>query len=311
MDGGDGPRLPVADRLPGGGDQPAVVAAGGDDIADVRPFPAADHDRQVRVEVAGVDPGGLHGGVDGVDVIVAGGDHRRRLPGVVAFDPRGGDAGQVVVEGAGDDPAVRLVGVEAAGVTGAQQQRRGGFPRLREAVDLLQLLDPPGGRQLVEQAASADGLQLAWSPTSASRQSLPFRQHDELVQRRGADHAGLVHDHRRPSREPPALPCRPVRPVPFVEQLGDGVGHDAGVALQDAGSLGGRRQPEQRPSLPVQVVDGGGSMRVLPAPAGPTTNTSPSSPATAAAASACNTSSPPRSRVVDGAGGRPAPRSPT
>ena len=53
MDGGDGPRLPVADRLPGGGEQPAVVAAGGDDLTHVGPFPAGDHDRQVGVEVAG------------------------------------------------------------------------------------------------------------------------------------------------------------------------------------------------------------------------------------------------------------------
>src|SRR5215218_4872187 len=45
------------------------------------------------------------------------------------------------------------------------------------------------------------------------------------------------------------------------------------------------------------------SMRVLPAPAGPTTNTSRSSPATAAAALACNGSRPSRSTVRDGVAG--------
>ncbi len=44
-------------------------------------------------------------------------------------------------------------------------------------------------------------------------------------------------------------------------------------------------------------------MRVLPAPAGPTTNTNRSPPATAAAASACNASKPAQSTALDGAGG--------
>ena len=45
------------------------------------------------------------------------------------------------------------------------------------------------------------------------------------------------------------------------------------------------------------------SIVVLPAPAGPTTNTNRSDPATAAAASACITSSRPVFTPVDGAGG--------
>ena len=44
------------------------------------------------------------------------------------------------------------------------------------------------------------------------------------------------------------------------------------------------------------------SMRVLPAPAGPTTSTSRLFPATAAAASACSTSRPVRSTLLDGDG---------
>ena len=190
-------------------------------------------------------------------MIVARGDHRRRAAGAVTVDPRGGDAVQVLPESAGDDPAVRLVGVEAARVTGAQHQRRGRFPRLAEAVDLLQLLDPPGGAQLVEQAAPADGLQLTGIADEGEPPTLPLSEHDELVQRRCADHAGLVDDHRRPSRQPPPVAWWTIGAVPLVEQFGHGVGGDAGVVFEDTGGLGGRRQPEQRPPLAVQVVDGG------------------------------------------------------
>ena len=82
-------------------------------------------------------------------------------PRVVVVDPGGGDAGEVVVEGAGDDPAVGLVGVEGARVAGSQLQGRGGFPAVGEAVDVFELVDAAGGAQLGEQAAAADGLQLA------------------------------------------------------------------------------------------------------------------------------------------------------
>ena len=49
--------------------------------------------------------------------------------GVVVVDPGRGESVEVVVEGAGDDAAVRLVGVERRRVTGSQLQGRGGFPR--------------------------------------------------------------------------------------------------------------------------------------------------------------------------------------
>ena len=82
-------------------------------------------------------------------------------PSLVVGDPGVGHPGQVVLEGAGDDPAVRLVGVEGARVTGSHEQRRGGLPRMLEAVQAFELVDAAVGAQLVEQAAAADALQLA------------------------------------------------------------------------------------------------------------------------------------------------------
>ena len=69
-DAGDGPGVPVADGFAGCGGEPAVVATGRDDVADVGVFAAGDPCRRVGVEVAGVEAGLLDGLVDGVDVVV-------------------------------------------------------------------------------------------------------------------------------------------------------------------------------------------------------------------------------------------------
>ena len=94
----DGPGLPVADRLAGRGDQGAVVAAGGDNVADVGVFSAGDRRDGVGVEVSGGDSGGLDGVVDGVDMIIGRGDEGDGVAARVVLDPRVGDRGEVVVE---------------------------------------------------------------------------------------------------------------------------------------------------------------------------------------------------------------------
>ena len=83
--------------------------------------------------------GGLDGVVDGVDVIVGRGDEGDGVAALVVFDPGVGDRGEVVVERAGDDPVVGFVGVEGAGITGSQLQRRGGLPVVGEAVEVFEL----------------------------------------------------------------------------------------------------------------------------------------------------------------------------
>ncbi len=52
----------------------------------------------------------------------------------VTVDPDGGEATEVLVEGAGNDPAVGLVGVEGARVTASQLQGCVRFPFMAESV---------------------------------------------------------------------------------------------------------------------------------------------------------------------------------
>ena len=123
-DPGDHPRFPVTDRVPGGGEEAAVVSSGGDDVTDVGGFAGGDRSGRVRVELAGGEPSVLHGVIDGVDVVVSRGDHRHRPAVLVVGNPGVGDSGEVLVEGAGDDPPVSLVGVEGARVAGATAATR-------------------------------------------------------------------------------------------------------------------------------------------------------------------------------------------
>ena len=116
---------------------------------------------------------GLDGVVDGVDVVVRRGDDCDAAAGVVVVDPGGGDAGEVVGEGAGDDAAVGLVGVEGDGVTASQLQGCGGFPGVGEAVETFELVDAAVGAQLGEQATRPTPCNCRGSPTSARRH--PFR----------------------------------------------------------------------------------------------------------------------------------------
>ena len=72
------------------------------------------------------------------------------------------------------------------------------------------------------------------------------------------EHAGLVDDQRRAGRQLELGERWPVGALPFVEQLGDGVGRDAGVALDRAGRLRRRRHREHDTAVGVEVVGGGG-----------------------------------------------------
>ena len=197
----DGPRLPVADRLAGRRDKGAVVAAGGDDVTDVGALSAGDRRDESGLSVSGGDSGGLDGVVDGVDMIIGGGDEGDGAARLLVFDPRVGHRGEVIVECAGDDPVVGLVGVEGAGITGSQLQRRGSLPVVFEAVEAFELVDSAVGAQLGEQAATADGLQLAMVTDEHEAPLVRLGETHELMQGRGGDHPGLVDDERRPAAE--------------------------------------------------------------------------------------------------------------
>ena len=81
MGRGDEPLLPVADGLTVAGGELPVVAAGDDDLTDMRLFAAGDGDRGGGVKVTGVEAGVLDGVVQCVDVLVAAGRDRHRPPG--------------------------------------------------------------------------------------------------------------------------------------------------------------------------------------------------------------------------------------
>src|SRR5207247_1581858 len=108
-----------------------------------------------------------------------------------------------------------------------------------EAVQTGQLVHSAGGTQVVEQAAPAHSLELPWVADERQPPALAVGEFDQAMKRGGADHARLVRDERRADREPVRLKRSPIGPVPFVQQLGDGVCSYACLLFEDTGGLGG------------------------------------------------------------------------
>jgi hypothetical protein len=130
------------------------------------------------------------------------------------------------------------VGVPAAGVAVSQLEGRGGLPVGGEAVDALQFVGAAGGAEFVEQAASADGLELVWVADQGEAPVVFGGERREPGEGRGADHAGFVDEHCCAGRESVARVRWPVGALPLVKQLGDRVGRDAGLAFEHTGGLG-------------------------------------------------------------------------
>ncbi len=68
-----------------------------------------------------------------------------------------------------------------------------------------------GATQLMEHAAATDRLQLSWITDQYEAPLMVLGKSDEAVQRAGADHAGLVDQHRRTCRQTVAVGRWPVR----------------------------------------------------------------------------------------------------
>ena len=96
---------------------------------------------------------------------------------------------------------MRFIGVERSRVTGSQLQRRGGFPRVGEAVEPFEALDATVDAELGEEAAAADALELAWVTDQGEPPAVRVGEGDQLVEGGRRDHAGLVHDKRRAGRQ--------------------------------------------------------------------------------------------------------------
>ncbi len=156
-----GPAVTVPHHLPHIGAKVPEVAAGRHHIPHQHLDAVANDRGSGGVEFPGRDPGGLEVGVDEPGVVVGRRRHRERLAGRVSLAPRGGDGVEVFGEGAGLDAAVCFVGVEDGGVAVSELEGCGGFPRFGEAVDGVELDRGDDAGDLRQQAAAADGLQLA------------------------------------------------------------------------------------------------------------------------------------------------------
>ena len=66
---------------------------------------------------------------------------------------------------------------------------------------------------------------------------VPIGQDREVVEVTGGQHAGLVHDERRPARQLPHRAGGAIGSGVFVEQLGDRIRRHAGLASEAVGGL--------------------------------------------------------------------------
>lgn len=150
-------------------------------ITDEGLLVAGDSGRRAA-EVAAVSASGLDGEVEGVDVAVGLGYDRDGLSGVVGVEPTASGVDLEGQEAAGSDTVVVEVAVECAGRAGAEAERGGLLPPSIEAVDGGELVDGLGAAQLVEQATTADGLELAGVTDESEAPPVSFSEGDQLVE---------------------------------------------------------------------------------------------------------------------------------
>jgi hypothetical protein len=203
----------------------------------------------------------LDGGVELVDVFVGLGNDGDAAAGSGVVDPRASRLGDELLEGAFGHAAVVDVGVEGLRIARPQLQGRGLLPWLPEAVDGDQLVAASAAAELVEHAAAADGLELAGVADEDQSPALGHGERDELVEGAGAGHACFVQDEGGAGWQPVGVGRLPL--APFVEQLGDGVGGDAGLGAQDLAGLGCRSDSEHGPVVVAEVVGGAAQHRGL------------------------------------------------
>ena len=153
----------------------------------------------------------------------------------------GGEPGVEDLVGAGAevadvDAVVVEVEAERFGVAGAQREAGGAFGGVGEADEFVELDGAVGGLDVAEDAAGADRGELLVVADEAHRSAAVEDELDDLVQREGVGHAGLVDDDQ--ARRPDVLGPRGER-SPVVEGVGE-EGHRVGVGVDLGAQLGGR-----------------------------------------------------------------------
>ena len=140
-------------------------------------------------------------------------------------------------------------------------------------MELVEFDGADGVAQFGEHAASADGCELVWVADEDEAPSMSFDVVDEVIEVGGVQHPGFVDDEGGASRESGDDRIG-TRVVEIVDQLGDGVGGEVRLPVEDFGASGGRGDAEDRPTAILEVEHSGVQHSGLPAPAGPTTTTS-------------------------------------
>ena len=186
------------------------------------------------------------------------GDDGDGAPGVVVVDPGRGEPVEVVVEGAGDDAAVGLVGVERLRVAGSELQGCGGFPGVGEAVQASRAVRR--GRWRTARRTGHRGRRPA---AVVGRRRGPVASRFRSASVTTWWRAGV--DSMPASSTISVVPAgswysgsggRSVRWCSWRSLATVSAG-DAGVALDGSGRLGGRRHREHDTAVRAEVVGGG------------------------------------------------------
>ena len=138
------------------------------------------------------------------------------------------------------DPMVLLVEVEDRDVAGTEAEAGFAFPRVGEAVDVVELDGAVDVGEESEHAAAADGGELAGVADEHDAPVVVVGEGGELGELGGGGHAGLVDDDGGAGGQPVAG-CGWSFAGVFVQQLGERVGVDAGLDRPGRRPRGGRR----------------------------------------------------------------------
>ena len=189
------------------------------------------------VELSDGESVGLHGVVDGVDVVVGGGRDRDVLAALVGAGPGGGDVVEVFGERRSDDPVVVCVCVEAGRVAVSQFEGRGCFPVVVEAVDGVEFDGAPGGAEFGEHATAADGVELVRVTDQGEPPVVLVGEQCEAVEIAGGEHPRLIDDHGGAGRQLPKRFGWPIGPGVFVQEFGDSVSRSCQCRFRGYGQL--------------------------------------------------------------------------
>jgi hypothetical protein len=254
------------------------VGAGDDPVPDAGPVPVPQVDRFVRVGVhlAGGDAFGTRPRVEGGDIAGGGGDQHRRVAGEDVGGPGVIGGLEHRLAGAGPDPVVCLVKLEARRVATPQRQRRGRFDWVGEPAELVEVDGADLGLQEPQRAAGLDRGELRGIAEEPHHRTRVLGERDQIGQLEGAGHAGLVDQDHVTGREPePRVDSWDIASFAaavealLVEELVQILGAQFELVTEDLGSLGAGRERNDPAAVSRPHVGEGAHCGGLPRPRRP------------------------------------------